>query len=196
MGQASACLYSVRGLELPTAASDAGTGARTACGVKSMDGTPPMPHPVNQDHIQGMSGTWRACYRLLAWPGRHHPQWGTTDYETVPQGKRGLLWDRPGQFRHLPPPSVSFTGVLCQGRACVLPVPGVSSRAVLPLDNTARPYSQHTQHQSASIPDPSSIAMWNQKQRRYGRCFGTIWNEVRKCVFQSAKSRSIQGGGS
>lgn len=29
------------------------------------------------------------------------------------------------------------------------PVPGVSSRAVLPLDNTARPYSQHTQHQSS-----------------------------------------------
>lgn len=26
--------------------------------------------------------------------------------EPVPQGKRGTLWDWPGQIRHLPPPSV------------------------------------------------------------------------------------------
>lgn len=37
---------------------------------------------------------------------RHDPRWRTTALP-VPQGERGQLWEWPGQFRHLPPPSVS-----------------------------------------------------------------------------------------
>jgi hypothetical protein len=58
----------------------------------------------------------------------HHP---------VPQGQRGILWEWSGQLRQLPPPSVGIAPPVCRQRACILPVPGVSSRAVLPPENTA-----------------------------------------------------------
>lgn len=92
------------------------------------------PHPLfrQNDHIKGTSGTPEpltgAGSARSAVKQPHHP---------VPQGQRGILWEWSGQLRQLPPPSVGIAPPVCRQRACILPVPGVSSRAVLPPENTA-----------------------------------------------------------
>lgn len=91
------------------------------------------PVPVRQtDNIKGTSDTLAlltgAGTAISAMEQPHKP---------VPQGKRGILWDRPGQISHLPPPSVSIA-LPSPGAGSHTPVPGMRSKAVLPPDNTAQ----------------------------------------------------------
>jgi len=110
---------------------------------------PGPPCAVNKMTSKVRAGTRRACDRRWQRRDRHEPPGERTRNIPVPQGERGILWARPGQLSHLPPPAVGIMALtshkrLGYSRPGLKPgLPGVSSRAVLPPGNTANIFGIH-----------------------------------------------------